>query len=906
MPSESDPQSDDENRDVSLAWKDLLLVHGFRRSEDDETPKESAAARSVKRARGEPDSWDNLGSIPVELSTDPPLVSILRLLENSNMLHVCGSGSKALERRQSEALYSDVNDVIHTQTFAYESKILTENVEIRLPNGGTARSMPCFFGQRCQGMSPQIKGHERNGGVVLREYMNPKELDAFHATGALPLERRPCLLCMRSQIHYAYMCVVQSSHHFPNPSVLINGFVNPRDVADGYSSDFMIPREERPTFQGLAGFVCVAEKHLLSWRHNNGVWEIDQSKLRARDTYHGDAQSPLRETNSSSVETELVDRAVSVSRAYFKHRVNNIEELTERTQADYSRAQERLVQLLESHGEELPNHVERMLYVLLDHFVVCELRPRAHDPTALRVLCIDTLPDITDCVYRAFLSRETAGHRSGIAAASNRPFSECFVHILCKCVPRACHMRSLTTILNRYTKDVPPLLDLLVDVVQCGLLGNFDDGNARACLVVRRAVYESTAIIRDIMSANFSKNSDDMFLLFCIREYMHATVSRCRALDAVIATFMPAWRTLHACVLTVGDSCRVSSARQLSSASLAVLREEGGRRRVLTQHVHNCGNYMRMTNRSLPRLALPHQLRIVIPFTPQPCLGSGLFDPCHLRKGIAKAIAHLADGASDQGHHRTGRFDPMDLLVRVKNQLAWLCRVGFEQEETLAMDPSESALLRSHTALLAQAIVARNVPSLVRLPLEVRKAQVRSLRRRQAHAPSLTYDARERREASVLYVCLFCGKVKNIMEKGSSGLDMAVFDDHDGRVYCAEKSCSSCAEVPLLRVVLTDDQTTESFACVFENAAHAVCPSCGEVRRLDMSRLLSDRPSERGCDDCRAGERETVAVSEGSRRKRKDGVPRSTLTCFHCGAKVNGRAKAIRLRDPGQPTGELT
>lgn len=280
----ADPSPDDD-RDVSLVWKDLLLVHGFRRS--DAEPKETSGAasapvdaRGVKRPRNEPDSWDNLGSIPVELSTDPPLVNILRLLENSNMLNVCGSGGKALERSRSEAMYSDVNDVIHTQTFSYESKILTENVEIRLPNGGTARSMPCFFGQRCQGMSPQIKGHERNGGVILREYMNPKELDTFHTTGALPTERRPCLLCMRSQIHYAYMCVVQSSHQFPNPSVLINGFVNPRNVPDGYSSDFMIPREERPTFQGLAGFVCVAEKHLLSWRHHNGVWEIDQSKLR--------------------------------------------------------------------------------------------------------------------------------------------------------------------------------------------------------------------------------------------------------------------------------------------------------------------------------------------------------------------------------------------------------------------------------------------------------------------------------------------------------------------------------------------------------------------------------------------------------------------------------------------------
>ncbi|KAK3287994.1 hypothetical protein CYMTET_4548 [Cymbomonas tetramitiformis] len=467
-------------------------------------------------------------------------------------------------------------------------------------------------------------------------------------------------------------------------------------------------------------------------------------------------------------------------------------------------------------------------------------------------------------------------------------------------------MRSLTTILNRYTKDAPPLLDLLVDIVRCGLLGSFDDGNARACLVVRRAVYESAAVIRDILSANFSKNSDDMFLLFCIREYMHATVTRCGALDAVIATFMPAWRTLHASVATVGDSCRLTSSSQLTPSNLALLREEEGRRRVFAQHVQNCGNYMRMANRNLPRLPLPHQLRIVIPFTPQPCLGSGLFDPCHLRKGIAKGVVLLGDDAPNEDGHRTDRSDPTEVLVRVKGQLSRLCRAGIEKEGTLTMEASERALLRSHTAPLAQALIARNVPSLVRLPLEVRKAQIRALRRRQAHAPSLAYDARERSEASVLYVCLFCGKVKNIMEKGSSGLDMAVFDDHDGRVYCAEKSCSSCAEVPLLRVVLTDGRSTESFACIFDDVAHAVCPSCGEIRRLDMLRLLSDRPSERGCDDCMASEREEDATNESSRRRRKHGALRPALVCFHCGAKVNARAKAIRIRHTEEPTGERT
>ncbi|KAK3234559.1 hypothetical protein CYMTET_8406 [Cymbomonas tetramitiformis] len=125
------------------------------------------------------------------------------------------------------------------------------------------------------------KGHEVHGGTILQEYMNPKEMDVFNNTGHPPTERRPCLLCMRTQTHYAYMCMLQSTHKFSNASIIINSFVNPRNASDGYSSEFMIPRESTPVFQGLAGSVCVAEKHLLSWRVNSdGIKMIDQSKLK--------------------------------------------------------------------------------------------------------------------------------------------------------------------------------------------------------------------------------------------------------------------------------------------------------------------------------------------------------------------------------------------------------------------------------------------------------------------------------------------------------------------------------------------------------------------------------------------------------------------------------------------------
>ncbi|KAK3272292.1 hypothetical protein CYMTET_19398 [Cymbomonas tetramitiformis] len=47
-------------------------------------------------------------------------------------------------------------------------------------------------------------------------------------------------------------------------------------------NEYMIPRTDTPVFQGLAGSVCVSEKHLLRWIVKDGVHKIDQSALRYR------------------------------------------------------------------------------------------------------------------------------------------------------------------------------------------------------------------------------------------------------------------------------------------------------------------------------------------------------------------------------------------------------------------------------------------------------------------------------------------------------------------------------------------------------------------------------------------------------------------------------------------------
>ncbi|KAK3289938.1 hypothetical protein CYMTET_2652 [Cymbomonas tetramitiformis] len=203
--------------------------------EDDGTDTR-ASQRKRKRAAALTDEAASLEGLKASIT--PPLIDVLRIVQQANLVRTGVRPPRA---------YNGVN-------------VATVN----------------------EGMSPSIRGHAEHGGHVLREYLTPREYDLFERTGVSPAERRPCLLCMRSQIHYAHMCMVHNMQDMPNSAILLNSYVNPRDEEDGYDGQYMIPRTDTPIFQGLAGSVCVSEKHLLRWIVKDNVHRIDQSALRYR------------------------------------------------------------------------------------------------------------------------------------------------------------------------------------------------------------------------------------------------------------------------------------------------------------------------------------------------------------------------------------------------------------------------------------------------------------------------------------------------------------------------------------------------------------------------------------------------------------------------------------------------
>ncbi|KAK3252333.1 hypothetical protein CYMTET_38367 [Cymbomonas tetramitiformis] len=229
-----------------------------------------------KRKRANAAEGDATAS-DTKISMTPPLIEMLHIVQQANLIR---TGTRSAPQ-SGRANAPTVDEVIHRQTYAFECLLLTQVTTVRLPDGSRVSSRPCYFGRGCQGMAPGIRGHSEHGGHVLREYLTPREYDIFERTGVSPTERRPCLLCMRSQIQYAHMCLVHNMQETPNSAILLNSYINLRDEADGYDGRYMIPREDTPNFQGLAGSVCVSEKHLLRWYKNTaGVHVIDQSAIK--------------------------------------------------------------------------------------------------------------------------------------------------------------------------------------------------------------------------------------------------------------------------------------------------------------------------------------------------------------------------------------------------------------------------------------------------------------------------------------------------------------------------------------------------------------------------------------------------------------------------------------------------
>jgi hypothetical protein len=150
---------------------------------------------------------------------------------------------------------------------------------LREPFRGAAvgQTRACLMGDSCVGRSPLIPGHAESGGIILTEVMSPAELATFHESGALPEQRRTCLLCARMNVHSAYL-FARKRRTFPANAVL-NHFVNAGGEGE-YSAEYLIPAADESSWAGVVGTVVGLQLNVLRLvQEADRSWRVDQSAM---------------------------------------------------------------------------------------------------------------------------------------------------------------------------------------------------------------------------------------------------------------------------------------------------------------------------------------------------------------------------------------------------------------------------------------------------------------------------------------------------------------------------------------------------------------------------------------------------------------------------------------------------
>lgn len=218
--------------------------------------------------------------------------------------------------RLVKKLYTEPEPMEHTPSFegeldlfpmAHDAAILREPFR----NAAGACSRACLMGDSCVGRDSLLPGHAESGGVVLTEIMSPAELAAFREHGALPSERRTCLLCARMNVHTAYL-FARKRRTFP-PNALLNNFVNAAGEGE-YAAEFLVPSPDDSSWSGVLG--TVAGLHLNALRlvqEPDKSWRVDQSAMEHV------TRTPCNVT-FPSMYRELVPPPHAYLRAFFSHR----------------------------------------------------------------------------------------------------------------------------------------------------------------------------------------------------------------------------------------------------------------------------------------------------------------------------------------------------------------------------------------------------------------------------------------------------------------------------------------------------------------------------------------------------------------------------------------------------------
>lgn len=413
------------------------------------------------------------------------------------------------------------------------------------------------------------------------------------------------------------------------------------------------------------------------------------------------------------------------------------------------------------------------------------------------VVYTETARDFTNSIGVALL-HEALGHLPERTDDTGR------WRFFCKCIPRACHVRSLSHVLGKNARCDPALHELCVHVLLCAMLGNVSRSRVWAPSEVRDMLLGEVnrAMILRVTDRLLTKNVEDLFLMFAMREHMIHAIDAHAALSAVAHRHIHEWTSYEAYISGSMDEAREALHKELRVHVDAPI---GRREKLIVACIRQSSKILRSSSRHIVRLPLPRDMHVSEMFSPT-CVA--MVDASNRRHRSSTTSSSAGTGSV----YRSSCFTNASLIGLPK--------------------------------FLSETIVGRILNS----DVSMYGSFVRDM-----HA----------RNVCVLWHCASCDQVKNHTAVKSHGLDRVTLDPTIGERFCGGKRHSDCAIVPLRGYNLINFESRKAFACVLDGSVYMNSPCCGNIVVVDgndLARMTTG--SHAPCHRCREVASPRVASSE--------------------------------------------
>ena len=794
---------------------------------------------------------------------DPPLVKLVKKLYT-------GTGGDTSGATPEEAA---VGGSLELFTMAHENALLREP----WANSQGAQTRACLLGDSCVGRSPELPGHRGTpgGGVILAEYMTPAELEAFEARGALPADRRVCLLCARLHVHTGYLHS-RKQRTFP-PNCRLNAFVNAAGEGE-YAEEYLIPAKGDAAWTGVVGTVAGLYLNALRLVQTpERWWRVDQSAMAHL------TRTPCN-MNFPPLYRGLLPDPQRYLQDFFQHRVRvtdaqvlfgAYEELLDEVKPKLPSAPTE--EFLKFPPGAVKSFIHRLLHYRVNrlNLMLRECAPLYGDEWAYYMqLYVDAhigmtllfedgekvtvwvlkytaheaeLPDLsTFCVQAAVNSVLPPGLLPAERKAELRKPAPLLVQMLIKALPEYAQTRSLHGFFVRCLRS-RELLRPLFAVAQAVLLGNYRLAAGERMPWAARKQLVADFTQQTALSFIEALPENEHVVLYVMRTYIMLILSLTPALERLVVTLSPFDRQ-----------------RAKVYESMRVLRASGhsGWRAMLSLEVLEA---LRKTHKRLPK-------KKKVPRGLADCSNVLLLNSRRSaqRRGLKRAseVAFDADRFNDYVKRRCLQAPP-DLVAASAGAAAAMLQVADAKplkKPFVAFSPDvigEEALM--HLADFSSAVDLCRTTEVLPLPPDFVATQVAALARRFGCAADNW--ATLARGATAL-VCACCGlrnfyllhaerqpqRKRRVNNVRAAGFKKLAHNMLTGELRCVE--AASCHNHPLVSVPLAEPDGAGGVrggVLVLRGASVMISPCCGYLCETGSIRVT---PESYDCPCCAAARKE--------------------------------------------------